>query len=254
MNSNKWLIIVDYQKTFADKKYKWSYREIYVNHWESLVENINLCMDRVKQAWWQILASREEHPEWHMYFASSYTGKFPITKAMQPGMDSSLWELTLKEVENWTEWENNFTATAKFTLEDLRETLRENWWKITLWPDHCVKDTVWAEYFSGLNDTFIDHEVIKWTEVWIHPYTAFWWVDTNWDSLETIILNNNIDEVDIVWLAGDYCVFDTVKDAIKIWLKVNLILNWVAGVSDLWYYKALKYMDDELKVNLTVIN
>lgn len=241
MNNSKWLIIVDYQKTFADREYKWSPRELYVDHGESLADNINDCIDKTKQEWWIILSSRELHSQWHMYFASSFKWKMPITVAST--IDLSRWILTLKEVQNWTEQDNWLNATARFSVEELKALLAANDWEILLWPDHCVVDTRWADYFDLLNDWLIDHEVIKWRWVIEHPYSAFGWANDDWNSLIELIEWNNIQEVDVLGLALDYCVKDTVLDALKYKLKVNLILKWSAGVYPVWTYEAIKQME-----------
>ena len=241
MSTKKWLIIVDYQNTFGDNAYKWSSRELYVEHGECLAENINQQIDKTKQEWNLVLASREIHSVWHMFFASSYKNKMPIIKAST--IDLSKWLLTSKEIEHWTEEENGLTALAKFTVEELKEVVKINGWEIILWPNHCEENTRWTEYHPMLNSGLIDREVIKWQRVDQHPYSAFWWYDERWLSLENILEENEINEVDVEWLATDYCVNDTVMDGLKIWLKVNLILSGSAGVYPLWTYQALKNME-----------
>jgi nicotinamidase-related amidase len=241
--NKKGLIIVDYQNTFADPQYKNSPRELYVDHWETLANTINQCIDQTKQEWWTVLASREIHDAGHMFFASCYRWKLPITKA--PTTDLGMWILTLKEIQNWTEEENGFTETAAFSVDELKAIIMSTEKKeILLWPDHCVKNTRGAKYYDSLNSGLIDQEVIKWRWVTDHPYTWFGGSNSENESLLQIIEWKWINEVDVVWLATDYCVHDTVMDALKYNLKTNLIIAWSAGVYPVWTYNAIKTMEN----------
>jgi len=165
----------------------------------------------------------------------------PITIAST--IDLTKGVLTLKDIENWTEENNGLTSTAGFSIEELREVLASNWWEILLWPDHCVEGTRWADYYGLLNSSLIDQEVIKWRGTKDHPYTGFWGDNTQGESLIEIIQWYGIEEVDVLWLATDYCVNDTVMDALKFKLKTNLILAWSAWVYPVWTYNAIKEME-----------
>lgn len=243
MSTKKWLIIVDYQNTFSDVNYKWSARELYVEHSESLAEPINQLIDKTKQEWWIVLASREIHSVWHMFFASSYKNKMPIIRAST--IDISKWLLTSKEIEHWTEEENGLTALAKFSVEELKEVLRINGWEIILWPNHCEKETRWTEYHPMLNSGLIDREVIKWQRVDEHPYSAFWWIDVSGKKLIEVFEEYDLNEWDVVWVATDYCVPATVLEWLWFKLKMNLILSGCAGVYPLWTYEAIKNMEKQ---------
>lgn len=94
------------------------------------------------------------------------------------------------------------------------------------WPPHCVAGTEGAEFAEGLNLSQ-DLEVIsKAIEVDKDAYSGF--QDTDLDKkLRTI----KVDRLFIGGLATDYCVLNTVKDAIKLGYTVLLLEDAIRAVN-----------------------
>ena len=64
-------------------------------------------------------------------------------------------------------------------------------------------------------------------------YSGFWAGDNVSTGLISMLHEKCIEEVDICGLAIDYCVRETVLDALVNGFKVNLILNASAGLDPL---------------------
>lgn len=94
------------------------------------------------------------------------------------------------------------------------------------WPPHCVADTKGAAFPSNLN--LPDNVIVisKATESNKDAYSAF--ADTN---LSQILDNKHIKRLFIGGLATDYCVFNTVKDAIKAKFQVMLLIDSIRAVN-----------------------
>lgn len=86
-----------------------------------------------------------------------------------------------------------------------------------LWPDHCVQGTKGAEFHPLLNTDKVTHIVKKGTNIEVDSYSGF--QDNNQFSktdLDDYLQSKNIQMVEIVGLAMDYCVKYTCLDAVNL--------------------------------------
>ena len=100
---------------------------------------------------------------------------------------------------------------------------------LTSWPVHCVANTVGAEYHPNLDTQKIDIDIYKGQGQ--NGYSIFEGVDKDGVNFETLLAQNNIEEVDVVGIATDHCVLASSMDANKAGLKVRVISSLTAGVS-----------------------
>lgn len=85
-----------------------------------------------------------------------------------------------------------------------------------MWPDHCVQGSHGAEFHKDLNTSKINHIVRKGTNSEIDSYSAF--QDNNHfmqTDLDNYLKEKNIELVEVVGLALDYCVKYTCLDAVS---------------------------------------
>lgn len=117
-----------------------------------------------------------------------------------------------------------------------------------LWPDHCVQDTKGSEFSDDLDIQNIvgNYAIVqKGINVDVDSYSAFFENDHKTPTgLEMLLKDENVDEVDIVGLATDYCVKYTALDSVKVGLKTNVLLKGCRGISE-----DLTQVYDELKNN-----
>jgi len=96
------------------------------------------------------------------------------------------------------------------------ETINLNGISQFMWPDHCVQGSFGAEFHKDLNRDKITHVVQKGKNRDIDSYSGF--QDNNHfmkTDLDDYLKFHDIQLLEIVGLALDYCVRDTCLDAVK---------------------------------------
>lgn len=106
------------------------------------------------------------------------------------------------------------------------------------WPPHCQQGTYGAEFHWAVEDAHGGQA--KWNLVFRKgdgkpDYSGFQGFNDRNQPLDEFLKGDNdiygvIDEVDIVGIAGDYCVLQTALDAVRNGYKVNLLTNMIASV------------------------
>ena len=141
-----------------------------------------------------------------------------------------IWEIKLKAwiIISTQDWHpNNHTSFACMHNIPNFSTFNNE----VKWPVHCVQNTWWSEFFSGLDINSIDRKIIKWFNVDKECYSWFWWIEkTSKKTLNEVLLEEKIKILHIVWLATDFCVSSTAEDAIKNKYEVNLHIRGIAWV------------------------
>lgn len=100
-----------------------------------------------------------------------------------------------------------------------------------LWPDHCVQNSVGAEFHEGLHQAPIQHIVRKGIDPMIDSYSAF--ADNGHrrrTGLDGLLRALGVEGVDIVGLAHDVCVRFTAVDAAEAGFDTRVILPGTRGV------------------------
>jgi len=100
-----------------------------------------------------------------------------------------------------------------------------------LWPDHCIQGTHGADFAPGLNTSGIQHVVQKGTDRNIDSYSGFFDnARRKATGLEQYLRDQQVDEIDLVGLATDYCVKFTALDAVDLGFQTRVLLEGVRGV------------------------
>ena len=93
-----------------------------------------------------------------------------------------------------------------------------------VWPAHCVQNTPGAELHKDLVINKEYYVIEKGQDELLHPYSGFDTDPLNSELLKVLELND-VEEVFIVGLALDYCVFATAKDAVKLGYETTIIVD-----------------------------
>ena len=93
------------------------------------------------------------------------------------------------------------------------------------WPVHCVAGSPGAEMAEGLQLPTTTHIISKGTDVDQEAYSAF--SDTN---LASLLRQQGVRRLVVCGLATEYCVLETVKDAIRLGFRVTLLSNCIRPV------------------------
>ncbi|MCK5780891.1 MAG: bifunctional nicotinamidase/pyrazinamidase [Psychrilyobacter sp.] len=97
------------------------------------------------------------------------------------------------------------------------------------WPNHCIENTFGSELHNNLKP--INNKIYKGRNPKYDSYSGFFDTNGTPTKLNGLLKSNDIDTIDIVGLATDYCVKFTVIDALKLGYKVNLITSGCRGVN-----------------------
>lgn len=101
-----------------------------------------------------------------------------------------------------------------------------------LWPIHCVADTSGADFTPGLKSTSFDAVVHKGTHPNIESYSAFRDIWHRGESeLPQLLRENQVTDVFIVGLAGDYCVKYTALDSVDFGYTTWVVKDAVRSIS-----------------------
>jgi nicotinamidase/pyrazinamidase len=100
---------------------------------------------------------------------------------------------------------------------------------VNSWPPHCIAETYGAEYHSNLDQSFVSVHVRK--GMGHASYSAFEGIANDGRSLEQVLHEAEITQLDVVGLATDYCVQSSALDARAAGLAVTVLLEMCAGIS-----------------------
>lgn len=106
---------------------------------------------------------------------------------------------------------------------------------IPIWPKHCVQGTKGAEIISELDSSKFDLVLEKGRDKTVEMFSAFADVFGNTSDAASLDLapflrKNGINRVDVVGLAGDYCVACTALDARKEGFGVFVIEEGIRSI------------------------
>jgi nicotinamidase/pyrazinamidase len=97
------------------------------------------------------------------------------------------------------------------------------------WPTHCVVGSPGAEFHRNFNADGVDGVFSK--GAYSAAYSAFDALDEDGCTLEQVLRERRITDVDVVGLATDYCVRFTTFDAVRAGFKARVLTDLAAGVS-----------------------
>ena len=97
------------------------------------------------------------------------------------------------------------------------------------WPVHCVAGTPGAEYHSNLDVGFIDVHIEKGQGK--PSYSIFEGTTPDGISLSDLLADLEVDQIDVVGIATDYCVLASATDARDAGFEVRVIPELTAGVA-----------------------
>lgn len=97
------------------------------------------------------------------------------------------------------------------------------------WPPHCVAETPGAEFHPDLDTSSVAAVFRKGAHA--AAYSGFEGADQGGTLLADWLRAHDIDEVDVVGIATDYCVRATARDAVRGGFATRVLLDLTAGVA-----------------------
>ncbi|TPW28020.1 bifunctional nicotinamidase/pyrazinamidase [Martelella alba] len=103
-----------------------------------------------------------------------------------------------------------------------------------MWPDHCIQETADADFHPDLKTEAIHYIQQKGMDPTVDSYSAFRDNDHNAKTgLDAWLRAQNVDTLDVMGLATDFCVKFTALDAHEMLpgIEVRLIADGCRGIS-----------------------
>jgi nicotinamidase/pyrazinamidase len=94
-----------------------------------------------------------------------------------------------------------------------------------IWPVHCVQGTPGAELHPSLDRSNVDQVVDKAQDPYTQGYSSF-----HGGNLAEVLRERGVDHVYVAGLATDYCVKNTVLDAVREGLEVTVVKDAISGI------------------------
>ena len=108
----------------------------------------------------------------------------------------------------------------------------------TSWPPHCVAGTSGADFHPDLYTGAVEAVFAKGAHA--AAYSGFEGADETGTPLADWLRERDVDEVDVVGIATDYCVHATAADAARAGFATRVLLGLTAGVAPDSTAKALE--------------
>ena len=109
------------------------------------------------------------------------------------------------------------------------------------WPRHCAAGTPGARFHPDLDTTHVEAVFRKGTHA--AAYSGFEGVDDVGTPLADWLRQHDVDQVDVVGIATDYCVRATAADAARASFATRVLLDLTAGVTPESTAKAIEEMN-----------
>jgi nicotinamidase/pyrazinamidase len=97
------------------------------------------------------------------------------------------------------------------------------------WPPHCVVGTSGADFHGDFNPAAVEAVFKK--GHYSAAYSGFEGTDESGTTLADWLRERDVDEVDVVGIATDYCVRATAADAAEAGFSTRVLLDLTAGVA-----------------------
>lgn len=98
------------------------------------------------------------------------------------------------------------------------------------WPPHCLAGSTGAQLHPNLDSDRFDAVFRK--GAYDAGYSGFDGIDESGAPLAEWLAQHNVDQVDVVGIATDYCVRRTAEDAVQAGLATRVLLELTAGVGE----------------------
>lgn len=112
----------------------------------------------------------------------------------------------------------------------------------TSWPPHCRADTPGADFHPDLDLSPVDAVFSK--GKYSAAYSGFEGVCTEGTGLASWLQTRDLDSIDVVGIATEYCVAATARDAARQGLHVRVLAKYSVGIEEESVNRALDGLRD----------
>ena len=102
-----------------------------------------------------------------------------------------------------------------------------------LWPDHCIQNSYGSDFPEQLDISKLAKVIYKGSDANIDSYSGFF-DNGHFHStgLSDYLKSNDINKIDYVGLATDYCLKYTAIDSVSEGFKTRVLINCIKGIEE----------------------
>lgn len=101
----------------------------------------------------------------------------------------------------------------------------------TLWPDHCIQNTLGAAFSKELDISHFEHFVHKGVDPSIDSYSTFFDnARARSTGLETYLKDKGVYDLYIAGLTTEYCILYSVLDALELGFRPHVVIDACRGI------------------------
>ena len=118
----------------------------------------------------------------------------------------------------------------------------------TLWPEHCIQDSIGAAFCPSLNDTCFDVVFRKGTDLEVDSYSGFY--DNHRlksTGLTDYLKDKGVTHIYFSGLCADICVYFTILDAVSEGFECTLIEDATKPLDDTRYQEIKKELEGRVR-------
>jgi nicotinamidase/pyrazinamidase len=138
------------------------------------------------------------------------TGGAAVARAIEPGD----YELAVATKDHHIDPGSHFSASPDYAAS---------------WPPHCVAGTAGADFHPALDTSAVAEVFFKGAHA--AAYSGFEGATDDGILLADWLRSRDVDAVDVVGIATDYCVRATALDAVRGGFATRVLLDLTAGVA-----------------------
>ena len=139
---------------------------------------------------------------------------------------------------------NHISFASNHTDKKIGDIINVNGLDQVLWPDHCIQNSFGSDFPEQLDISKLAKVVYKGSNANIDSYSGFF-DNGNFRStgLSDYLKSKNINKIDYVGLATDYCLKYTALDSVSEGFKTRVLINCIKGIDE----KGCKLALNEMK-------
>ena len=141
---------------------------------------------------------------------------------------------------------NHISFASNHSDKKIGDIINVNGIDQVLWPDHCIQNSYGSDFPEQLDISKLAKVVYKGSNANIDSYSGFF-DNGNFRStgLSDYLKSKNINKIDYVGLATDYCLKYTALDSVSEGFKTRVLVDCIRGIDKKGSELALNKMNSK---------
>ena len=128
---------------------------------------------------------------------------------------------------------NHISFASNHTDKKIGDIINVNGVDQVLWPDHCIQNSYGSDFPEQLDISKLAKVIYKGSDANIDSYSGFF--DNGHfrsTGLSDYLKSKDVNKIDYVGLATDYCLKYTAIDSVSEGFKTRVLINCIKGIEE----------------------